>query len=344
MDDLLRFSCPACGKRLKSPPAHAGKRARCSCGQSVIVPRGEPLSPGEQVAPPLETRRRVKPVPEPLLLPDPPTRPRSRKRTWLVAAGGIAALSLVVGVVFLVASPGKDRSTATHEVAAVTPTASTSAPPTDKKPEPKSDPEKQPGPTPDPKAAAKPKPKEGTQVAAPLLSNLAIESATTDPVVIKFSIELDVVRGTTPFEGKAGCWFCFGKPSTLPSLRSELQKVLKEADDRFFLNMRGPGFVAAQCSMKQDPDKPELWHGVINLGKANVQKEEIEIPSAFGSTFYKLTEMPISWVYYDNARRLSNELRAIVDLKAGKVVKVVEENRATPPKSESERLPPRHGG
>jgi hypothetical protein len=40
MDEQIRFMCsnPACGKRLKAPPEHAGKRARCSCGQAVLVP------------------------------------------------------------------------------------------------------------------------------------------------------------------------------------------------------------------------------------------------------------------------------------------------------------------
>jgi len=49
MDKQIRFSCsnPSCGKRLKAPPEHAGRRARCSCGQSVVVPSPAPLpSPG----------------------------------------------------------------------------------------------------------------------------------------------------------------------------------------------------------------------------------------------------------------------------------------------------------
>jgi hypothetical protein len=38
VDDFIRFSCPACGKRRKAPPRHAGRKARCSCGQALIVP------------------------------------------------------------------------------------------------------------------------------------------------------------------------------------------------------------------------------------------------------------------------------------------------------------------
>lgn len=35
-------ACPGCGKRLTVPPAMAGKRAKCSCGQALIVP----MTPG----------------------------------------------------------------------------------------------------------------------------------------------------------------------------------------------------------------------------------------------------------------------------------------------------------
>jgi hypothetical protein len=51
VDELVRFHCPNCQKRLKAPPEHVGRRARCTrCGQAVLVP-------GPVVEPP--------PVPEP---------------------------------------------------------------------------------------------------------------------------------------------------------------------------------------------------------------------------------------------------------------------------------------
>jgi hypothetical protein len=37
-EELIRFDCPACGKRLKSTVEHQGKRARCRCGERVVVP------------------------------------------------------------------------------------------------------------------------------------------------------------------------------------------------------------------------------------------------------------------------------------------------------------------
>ena len=38
-DDVIRFTCPACGKRLKAPRAAAGRAATCRrCGAAVTVP------------------------------------------------------------------------------------------------------------------------------------------------------------------------------------------------------------------------------------------------------------------------------------------------------------------
>ena len=38
MDESIRFSCVACGGKLKAPPDHAGTKARCSCGQVLTIP------------------------------------------------------------------------------------------------------------------------------------------------------------------------------------------------------------------------------------------------------------------------------------------------------------------
>lgn len=38
---MLVFSCTACGKRLKARCEQAGKKARCSCGQAIIVPAAQ---------------------------------------------------------------------------------------------------------------------------------------------------------------------------------------------------------------------------------------------------------------------------------------------------------------
>ena len=38
MDEYFRFRCPQCGQTLKAMPANVGKKARCTCGNVLIVP------------------------------------------------------------------------------------------------------------------------------------------------------------------------------------------------------------------------------------------------------------------------------------------------------------------
>lgn len=334
---VYRTPCPNCGHRLKYAAEHFGKKARCPrCDQRLTLPSGPPGGrPGD--APEV-----LDLPPEVLDLPEesspPPPRPGKRLPTirpvpergrvrWPWVVGGAAALVLVAAVAVVIASQAMTRTPTGDDTAAAPPDPNADPKP-DPKPDPKGEPQPKTNPKTDPQEDLKPKsrPKAGGQATAPLLANVAVSSAKLDPLLVKFSVELDVVRGTVPFEERSGLWFCFGKPETIPSLRVELEKKLKGDDKLFVLNMRGPGFVAARCSgLKQDPENPAVWTGTIDLGKANVEGGQIEIPSAFGSSFYKVTEVPISWVYYDGSRRLSNELKAVVDLKAGKVVKVIEE-------------------
>ena len=57
MNDVIRFPCPGCGKRLKAPAANVGRRAKCACGLTIRVPGSDPA-----------------PAPEPLDLDDAPPR------------------------------------------------------------------------------------------------------------------------------------------------------------------------------------------------------------------------------------------------------------------------------
>jgi hypothetical protein len=318
-------------------PPDAGGARPGAAAEVLELPPDEVLDLPEGAPParPGPARRlpTIRPVPQ-----------RGRAR-WPWLLGGAAVVAILAVVAIVIALGGRNRAPTGDETAGTTPPEpdpkreskgeSKGEPQGGSQGEPKGEPKSgsKAGPDegPKPKSKGEPKPKPGGQATAPLLSDVTILSAKVDPLLVKFSVALDVVRGTTPFEEKAGLWFCFGKPETIPSLRSSLEKSLKGDDNRFFLNMRGPGFVAAHCSgVKPDPDRPGAWAGTIDLGKADVQNDQIEIPSAFGSTFYKVTEVPISWVYYDGRKRLSNELKAVVDLKAGKVVKVVEEAKQTP--------------
>jgi hypothetical protein len=51
MDGFIRFRCPSCGKRRKAPPEYAGKAARCSCGERIIVPDSALSHPYQQPDP-----------------------------------------------------------------------------------------------------------------------------------------------------------------------------------------------------------------------------------------------------------------------------------------------------
>jgi hypothetical protein len=44
MSQLIQFACGSCGKALKAQPALVGKKARCSCGQTVSIPGRTPTA------------------------------------------------------------------------------------------------------------------------------------------------------------------------------------------------------------------------------------------------------------------------------------------------------------
>ncbi len=50
MDQIVRFTCGACGKALKAKAALAGRAVRCPCGQTARVP-GQPPAKGTGAAP-----------------------------------------------------------------------------------------------------------------------------------------------------------------------------------------------------------------------------------------------------------------------------------------------------
>jgi WD40 repeat protein len=138
MDKQIRFVCsnPSCGKRLKAPPEHAGQRARCSCGQSVIVPSPEPLPLDPAPLPP-RAPKRAAPTRPPRPVPDesaggPPVRHR---RTWLVAGAVAVVLAMGLGVWFLTRSPhgpARENPTTDGQVASAGTTPSQSTPANDK--------------------------------------------------------------------------------------------------------------------------------------------------------------------------------------------------------------------
>jgi hypothetical protein len=83
MDDYFRFTCPTCGKRLKATPEQAGRRARCSCGQGVVVPEPEAPPRAKKRAPP----GRVE-----------PERATPTKGVWIWLVAGAAGMVLIAGL------------------------------------------------------------------------------------------------------------------------------------------------------------------------------------------------------------------------------------------------------
>jgi hypothetical protein len=168
---------------------------------------------------------------------------------------------------------------------------------------------------------------ETAQTNAPVLSDFAVSSSKTSPIVIKFSVRMKSGKAKISLGKKAGMWFCFGRPSTIV-MRDYLDEQLNQlnpsvADDGqavVLLDVAGPGFVAASCyHLKPDPDRPGVWTGSIEPG-LKVEDGEIEIPSAFGSDYFNAAEMPVSLILWDDDYQISNELKAVVNLKTGKIV------------------------
>ncbi|HUR54928.1 MAG TPA: hypothetical protein VMZ71_12420 [Gemmataceae bacterium] len=123
MDPYFRFQCPnpVCNKRLKATLEHVGRRARCTCGQSVIVPHPEPLSlDDDPPAPPPAPLVRTIPPPA-IILPlersarrlvgsprrvGPARTERSRFAAVWPMAGAVAVLAAIAGGVWLLVQAG----------------------------------------------------------------------------------------------------------------------------------------------------------------------------------------------------------------------------------------------
>jgi hypothetical protein len=90
---LVTCSNPVCGRRLKAPLAQAGKRARCACGQVLLVPSFEmEPEPDDEPVTLLPARRRA-----------PDRTPLLQNPVFWTIAGTAAALALVgLAVLFMV--------------------------------------------------------------------------------------------------------------------------------------------------------------------------------------------------------------------------------------------------
>lgn len=105
MDDVIRFPCAACGKRLKAPPALVGRNVKCACGHSQAVP--PPAPPVTEPTPAAANPS----IPAASSARNPPS-PRSR-RGGLVLWGCVAAAvagAAVIAALFLTSRSGRAGS------------------------------------------------------------------------------------------------------------------------------------------------------------------------------------------------------------------------------------------
>jgi uncharacterized protein (TIGR03067 family) len=122
---LFRFACPACGKRLKATAEQAGKKARCSCGQSVTIPSPALGRLEGDSAAALPTHKAAGPRVPP---PPPPSgqvasgRPRSRL-PLIAGAAGVLVLAVVGVLVASLALGGRGKTPSNNTPVASNPTA-----------------------------------------------------------------------------------------------------------------------------------------------------------------------------------------------------------------------------
>jgi len=314
VDGFIRFDCPACGKPIKSREALAGKQATCpnrTCGRVVRVPAPRVSVP------------RV-PVPQ-----------RGLLGIGLLVAGGIACFMILmggIGVWLLIrgtgpqagSSPSADDSIALVSTPADTRTAEEPpTPPVNAK-----SPEKAPG---------KPvvvesddTPRKRTASGVPELSDLRVTSTSTSPMSVAFSLTIRPGKAPVSFNKKSGLWYCVGKPSTIPSMRlyleGEVRRLKPSLDDPnnvvMMGSMNGPGLVAGPCDKIQSAtDNSGTWTGVVRPG-LTLDGDQVEIGNRFGSATFTANELPVSFLLWDDDYKVSNELKAIIDLKAGKLVRL----------------------
>jgi hypothetical protein len=154
---------------------------------------------------------------------------------------------------------------------------------------------------------------------APKLSDVKIVSVKKDPNRIEFSICVN--PGKAPVTGKrAILWFSMG--SSEPPVRTEVAKAaqeMKEGADRTYLNFSGPGFIAVRADMEGSKAEKDHWITTVNFGDIDLGGENIQIKGQF----YKTTEIPMSFVLWDEEYNLSNEVRFTADVKSGKIVKML---------------------
>jgi hypothetical protein len=353
VDDFIRFNCPGCGKSVKARPEHAGRRVKCpakACGQVTQVP--VPMSLDSERDPetlsldlePISPQRTAS-VSSPPRAGRPPEDEIRPERNPVLPLVGVAVLCLLAaGAIagwYLTRDgdpPADDGVAANSDPQAALPSAPVQPPaPT---PEPKPEPKPSAPKTEAPPRIAPPsiQPPSRPLRDLPLLSNLKVASAETSPVEIRFAVTVEAGKHPIKFGKKAALWYRIGTPSTISDFgdyfAKEVQRLRPDSSDPngvvYLGSMAGPGFVAGPCSSLQ-PAKGEVnvWTGVIRPG-LRASGQTVEAGNSFGLTRYGLNEVPVSLLLWDDGYDVSRELKAVVDLKSGKLAGAMTEASPAP--------------
>jgi hypothetical protein len=200
----------------------------------------------------------------------------------------------------------------------------------------------------------------------PWLGDVAVRKAQAAPLRLDFSIRIRRGKEDFDFDAKESLWVCLGTPKGSPSFRDTLHKAISPSPfgDDFRRTVRGE--IAASSVDFFDclaafnmpaKDKKEVtrclvgygflsfvahdlvkgtdgwWLASISVPAREYPGDEVKFsaPTSDGNPLdvtYSANELPVSWVLFDPLiDRLSNERRAVLDLKAGKLLRVITDDQ-----------------
>ena len=199
----------------------------------------------------------------------------------------------------------------------------------------------------------------------PWLGELTLSGAEVSPLRVDFSIRVLSRASDFKVADDSTLWFCLGTPSDAASFRVVLERELKgdslapdlpsiikgelAAQSVNYLShisaynvagegvaeeatrgLSGSGFTAFACrGLKQEEDG--LCSAIVLAPKRDYSGEKITIhaPASQGDleTSYPASEAPVSVLLMESSGRLSNERRAVVNFKTGKIVRLLADEK-----------------
>jgi hypothetical protein len=196
----------------------------------------------------------------------------------------------------------------------------------------------------------------------PWIGEVTVVNAQAEPLRIDVTLRILDERGNYPsFPGGASLWLCVGVPTKEKSYRDALAAVLKSHDwregvdvvrgkvfassvnyvsataaynaspevakDQFARGLFGRGYAAFVChEVKRNEDGS--FSASMRAAKRNHPGDQVTLMSPDGNesfeASYPAVELPVSWLIWDEQTdRISNERRGILNLKAGRLVRLM---------------------